>query len=161
MVKPTKDNNRNNGVIFNTGHHLNHIEFGKWRPNLFLLSGSIFVSAFAQLNSINLDNWSTLLNHETFLLFLLNPLINRLPWEQHTYIGYVGDIIFECLVGAAFFICNGSFILFFISICLHLKAFSKMFQHSTLEMNRPDQNCNNKKFLAELIQFHMTIRRQV
>lgn len=163
LVEPRQDNKGTDGFIIHGGHHLNQTEFGKQWSTLLVLSGSIYVRFHFHkriqfvLNWIDTFNWLglTFPNQNTFQ----NILINRLPWNQHTYIGYIGDMIFASLYAAAFFTCNGSFILFFISICLHLKAFSKMFQHTALEMSGSDQSRNNKQFLIELIQFHVTIKK--
>lgn len=88
----------------------------------------------------------------TFFIILFS-----LPWDQHTLIGYIGEVVFTIIFGGAFFICNGAYLIFFISICWHLKALSKMFQHSAQKLNEPNDDRDDEEYICGLIQFQNEI----
>lgn len=81
-------------------------------------------------------------------------LINsRLPWDQLTFIGYMSESLYTLIVGEIYVLAS-SFTLLFVSICLYLRAFSRIFRHFVYELNRNEANRNNKDRLCRLIRFH-------
>lgn len=85
---------------------------------------------------------------------------SSLPWDQETPIGYFFEICVDNLFGEAY-IFSASFILLFVSMCLHHQAFYQVFTHSLLECNRPNANYENKLLLHRLIRFHITAKEYV
>lgn len=83
---------------------------------------------------------------------------NRLPWNQQTQIGFFIEIVFTTCVGEIYLIVNGSFLLLFISICLHHQAFSKMFQYFVQKFTKDDEYQNHKDFLCHLFRFHVSVK---
>lgn len=53
-----------------------------------------------------------------------------LPWDQMTSAGYFAEVLSSISFGYVCFDLNGVQLLFFISLCIHHQAFSKMFEHS-------------------------------
>lgn len=68
-------------------------------------------------------------------------------------------------MGPAYLLTNGAFLLFFISLCLHHRAFEKMFRHFLREYDDPSTEEPKKKidakFLCDLIRFHMSFKKWV
>lgn len=86
---------------------------------------------------------------------------NRLPWNQQTMLGYFGETCYFVIVSLCYLSINGLFMLLFISLCLHKRAFYQMFRHSIREWEASDANRNNFQFLRKLIQFHISVKRLV
>lgn len=86
-------------------------------------------------------------------------LANSLPWDQSTLIGYFGEISFNVIVGATYFISNGVMILLYISICIHHQTFYEMVENSIDKWALSDKNGKNtEKFLRNLIRFHISTK---
>ena len=85
--------------------------------------------------------------------------ISSLPWDQNTPFGYVGEILYCIVVGEAYFISNGMFLLLLIALCVHHQAFSKMFECSVQKFDQTDANQDDHEYLADLIEFHISIKR--
>lgn len=83
-------------------------------------------------------------------LFCFVLLNSSLPWNQTTYLGYFAELLLLIPLAYGYMIINGTFLLLFISICMHHQAFHKMFKQST---NRTDK-CDSK-FLCDLMRFHV------
>lgn len=81
----------------------------------------------------------------------------RLPWDQTTPLGYMGEICFVILTGACFMIC-GSFILLFISLCLHHRTFYTMIQHFVTEFDDLQEKHSENEILCNLIRFHISAK---
>lgn len=76
-----------------------------------------------------------------------------LPWNQDTYIGYLAEIIISNLSAYGFFILNGTSLLLFVSLCIHHRAFSKMFKHKINNSEKCDAI-----LLSDLIRFHISAK---
>ena len=92
----------------------------------------------------------------TLITFNNSP---SLPWDQTTLLGYFGEIIFCILVCEAYLLYNGAVLLTFVSICLHHKAFSGMFQHKLRNLEGPTKNRSEKDFFHNIIDLHNTVKR--
>lgn len=85
--------------------------------------------------------------------------ILSLPWNQTTAIGYFGETCLEAMIGYALATSSGSLLIFFISMCLHHRAFRKMFDHSLQKFNRSvKKKPESAKFLCNLIRFHISVK---
>lgn len=58
-------------------------------------------------------------------------------------------------------ITNGTILLLFIAMCLHHRAFYKMYAHSLRELDHVDEKRNDRIVLCELIEFHGMAKRYV
>lgn len=102
-----------------------------------------FISnVFADLKSF-ISKWSFFIN-----------LKSSLPWNQTTYLGYFAELILLIPLAYGYMIINGTFLLLFISICMHHQVFYKMFKHSTDGMKK----CN-RKFLCDSMRFHILAKK--
>lgn len=100
-----------------------------------------------------------LLEKQSFhLKFILLTKLLRLPWNQQTLIGYFGEICFDILTGEAF-LTSGSFILFFISLCLHHQAFFDVFENLANRLGQPNIKQNDKLILCKVIRFHILVKK--
>lgn len=84
-----------------------------------------------------------------------------MPWDQHTLNGYIYEIGFVITVGAAYLLTNGALLLFFISMCWHHQAFSKIVRHFLCKSDHSNGKRNDKEFLCEIIRFHVSIKEYV
>lgn len=91
-----------------------------------------------------------------FLNFIL-----RLPWNKRTLRGYFYEICFDSVFGDTYLLANSSLLLLFISICLHHKEFAKRLSHSLRKLDYDDKARNNKDFLCELMNFHISVKELV
>ena len=92
---------------------------------------------------------------------VFNPLcstIHSLPWNQNSPIGYICEILYCIFTGDCYFIANGAFLLLLISLCLHHRTFSKMFEHSVQAFDQSNGNRDDHKQLCDLIDFHVSIK---
>lgn len=76
------------------------------------------------------------------------------PWNQATFMGYVGEIVAIITGCALYLLVGGIVLLLFISICLHHQAFHKLFEHLVYHKSK---KCD-KVFLCDLIRFHITVK---
>lgn len=83
---------------------------------------------------------------------------SSLPWNQDTVLGYLGEICFNIVTGEAY-LASTSIILFFISMCLHHRAFYHIFRHSVSKINHLDKKRTNKEILCEVIRFHISVKK--
>lgn len=86
-----------------------------------------------------------------------NTTVRSLPWNQDTFFGYVGEILYSLFGGGAFLFVNGSLLLLFISIYFHHVAFAEIFRRSLKQ--KTDENKIDNEFLCKLIQFNITVRK--
>lgn len=85
--------------------------------------------------------------------------IHSLPWNQQTLIGYSAEFVFVALFCGIYFISNGSFVLLFISICLHHRAFLQMFQQLVNEFDPLNTNGNHPELYRKCIRFHISVKK--
>lgn len=91
-------------------------------------------------------------------------LFLRLPWDQTTYAGYLGEDCLICMFTLTFTIGTGMALLLFISICIHHSAFYEMLEHSIEKWNQNHKQSrnlgrNDKQFVSELIRFHNDVKK--
>lgn len=86
-----------------------------------------------------------------------------LPWNQATtnMVGYIFEMIFVMMIALSYLLVNGSFLLLFVSICFHHRAFHEMFEHSTKQLGKFGESRNDLERLCRLVQFHTTIKECV
>lgn len=119
-------------------------------------SGNYDVKCFVHSSRVM---WVKFIWKSTFMFMNSKSLIHRLPWNQQTLTGYTAELCFVALFIGIYFISNGSFIILFISICLHHQTYYKIFQQSTLEFSH--FNGNHKELLCKLVHFHISIRKWI
>lgn len=76
------------------------------------------------------------------------------PWDQTTYVGYVTEIIATVLIVCGYLILNGIPLLLFISICLHHRAFYRVFKQKIDKIKQWDEI-----FLCDLVRFHASVKK--
>lgn len=81
-----------------------------------------------------------------------------LPWNQHTNIGYFWEICYDLVTAEVYVFSGAMFIILFVSLCYHHRAFFKIFQHSLHTFDRSDEARNDEILLFQLIRFHVTIK---
>lgn len=84
-----------------------------------------------------------------------------MPWNQSTYVGYVGEIGFSVVTCEAYFLVDGLLLLLFISICLYFRSFREILKNSIRIRNQFDGNRFDHEFLCDLIRFHISIKKWV
>lgn len=84
--------------------------------------------------------------------------IHRLPWDQNTVIGYIADICTVIFCTESYFICNGVFLMLFISLCLNYCAFLEMYQNTLRALDHPNKEHDKNEFMKNLITFHSTVK---
>lgn len=81
------------------------------------------------------------------------------PWNEHTLVGYIAELSYHVASGVMYLLSETVFMLLFISLCLHHRAFYKMFCHSLNEIN---EHLNDTKIgeqhLVRLIRFYVTVK---
>lgn len=83
-------------------------------------------------------------------------ILCSLPWDQHTSIGYVYEIIFDNYAALYFLFTSGLELLIFISVCVHDQAFYKMFKFLMHELDRLDKKSDQKQLIISLIRLHIS-----
>lgn len=80
--------------------------------------------------------------------------------------GYLADMTFESVFTFIYLNINGAFLVLFISICLHHRAFFKIVEELVRKWNENGNGNGNKKrykndeeFLRNLITFHISAKR--
>lgn len=76
-------------------------------------------------------------------------------------IGYFGEVFYVIALIQGYMFTNGGVLLFFVSICLIHRAFSKMFLHSLKELNGMDNNRSCRELICKLIRFRSRIKESV
>lgn len=70
-------------------------------------------------------NYFSILIHFYYFVTLISP---RDPWSMDNLYGWIGEYTFQMISGDLYLIISMLFASFFISICLHHRAFSEQFQ---------------------------------
>lgn len=98
-------------------------------------------------------------NVSYFSLFCFEKKFS-LPWNQTTLVGYAVELTTLGSIGLFYFVVYGTFLMLFLSICMHHQAFSKMFKYLVDKLNRSDvENQCDKKSLCNLIRFHISVKK--
>lgn len=84
-----------------------------------------------------------------------------MPFNQSTLVGYVLQVAYTINFSEMYYIANATFLILFITICLHNQAFYKMFRHSLQKLDQTNQDRNVQKILCDLIHFHITTKELV
>lgn len=91
-----------------------------------------------------------------------------MPWNQSTIFGYFAEIAFFLMITGVFTLINGAFLLLFMSMCIHHRAFYEIIQHSIDEWNSTNADKNyginenylvNQRFICDLIYFHVLVKK--
>lgn len=81
-----------------------------------------------------------------------------MPWDYRTPLGYTGEILFGILLSEAYLIGNGSILMLFVCICLHHKAFYRMFEHSVRKIDHIHRELDVRNQLCEIIRFYVSAK---
>lgn len=82
-----------------------------------------------------------------------------MSWDYHTPSGYAGGILFGIMQSEAYLLGNGSILMLFVCICLHHKAFFRMFEHTVKQLDETFQERDPTIQLCEIIKLHISIKR--
>lgn len=80
-----------------------------------------------------------------------------LPWNQSTLIGYICELIYDT-IGTEAYVLAASFVLLFVSTCLHNQAFFQVFQHYLRSLNHHDGSSKGNELLRQIIRFHISAK---
>lgn len=102
-----------------------------------------------------------------FEMFLMKSIFQkifffsfRLPWNQHTLIGWMVETIFYLNSASTFLFVNAVFLTFFITICEYHSAFYELFRSEIERMNgmiELDQNV--KRIICDSIKLHAAAKK--
>lgn len=83
-------------------------------------------------------------------------ICDRLPWNQLTLCGWIGEIIYSINISCAYFAINGMLQSLFIGIWTYHCAFHNMMRVILKKMNQNQMQSNQKGklLLIEIIRFH-------
>lgn len=94
-----------------------------------------------------------------FIVQFLDQIVFSLFWNQKTPLGYFAEIIFDIIVGDAYLMTNGTFLLLLVSMCLVEQAFYQIFEHYLIELSYIGEKPKKINHLCALIRFHNTVKR--
>lgn len=66
-------------------------------------------------------------------------------------------MIFVSTVAETYFLVNGAFLILFISICFHHRAFYKIFESTIEQLGNTNSSYNDKLLLCQLVKFHVSV----
>lgn len=81
-----------------------------------------------------------------------------LPWNQESFIGYIGEILVDILLCCTFISVGGQFFLIFIALCVHFFTFNEMFASFVNELDRSTEDTKKTALIRKLIEFHVDIK---
>lgn len=84
-----------------------------------------------------------------------------MPWDQGTLVGYTLEQLFVIFTGSSYLFCNGSLLVFFISVVWFHEAFYAIFRNTLRELDQPNRSRSNDEFLRQLIQLHVLTKELV
>lgn len=84
----------------------------------------------------------------------------RLPWNQHTLIGWMVETIFYLNSASTFLFVNAVFLTFFITICEYHSAFYELFRSEIERMNGMiELHQNVKRIICDSIKLHAAAKK--
>lgn len=89
-------------------------------------------------------------------LYLFGVYFPSMPWDRSYYLGYLGEICYVLCGGVTYILSTGALLLSFISLCLHHRAFFRIFQYFINRMNDPNQN--HGLFFTDFFKFHNVVK---
>lgn len=87
----------------------------------------------------------------------------RLPWNQHTIRGWIGETVFSVISSSLYLFTNVVFLTFFIGICEFHRAFLHYFNVLviTVDNTKDTSDSDIETMLCNIIEFHVAIKRFV
>lgn len=82
----------------------------------------------------------------------------RLPWNQQTIQGYTAMTFLSIFFGHVNLTLNGATLVLFISLCLHHRAFYRIFDSIAMKLEKPDKFRNVPDILNEMVRFHISVK---
>lgn len=83
----------------------------------------------------------------------------RLPWDQQTTSGYIGEMGYCLIKGSVYAFANAALLLFFISLCLYHQAFYRRFEQLVHQIDDVKENPSARiPYIYESIRFQNTIK---
>lgn len=83
----------------------------------------------------------------------------RLPWNQQTIFGYVMEASYISYSSNWYYVISLALVVLFVPICWQHYAFHKIFEYKMNQFNNAVEHRNDKKFLCDLIRFHISIKK--
>lgn len=82
-----------------------------------------------------------------------------LPWNRESIVGYIGEVVTDILIFDAFIFIIGHLFLLFISLCIYIFTFNKMFGSFVSELDDNSTELKKKiEIIQKLIEFHVDIK---
>lgn len=81
-----------------------------------------------------------------------------LPWSNESIVGYVGEIIADIIIFDLFIFIVGHLFLLFISLCIHLFAFNRMYANFVNELDNANDEKDKVRIIRKVIEFHVDIK---
>lgn len=124
-----------------------------WRQ-IYLLSVQRAVSDIHWTQTKKPMNWF-------YLIHDCNYCNCRLPWNQQTVIGFLGDLLVTIGAGSFYLLYNGIFVALFVSICLHHRAFYRMYECLVQRLDEPDNSRSDQEILREIVDLQVLTKEWV
>lgn len=70
----------------------------------------------------------------------------------------MAECVLTCMGGASYLVFNGTTLLLFVSICLHHRAFRRLFQSLLNRLDEPEKSRSDQEILRNLIEFQITAK---
>lgn len=113
--------------------------------------------------SLSLSGSKSLWNFMFLFVKWIPTNLFRLPWNQHTVRGWIGETVFSVISSSLYLFTNVVFLTFFIGICEFHRAFLQYFVGLTMKIENSVGNDGRdmKTKLCDIINFHIAIKRFV
>lgn len=124
-----------------------------WSPSKF----SNWMHFLIKFNFIHPSKWHFLIK----LMKIIEETVNscRLPWDQRTIRGYIGETVFSVISSSLYLHTNVVFLTFFIAICEFNQAFSNYFDALIAQFHSTNEFKGAKSLLCYIIRYHVSIKR--
>lgn len=86
-------------------------------------------------------------------------ILFSLPWDCTTFIGYMGETIFQTVTGQCYLFSNGVVLLMFIAMYFHHHAFYQIFCEISENIDSANEEQKNKSIVCDLFRFHVLVKR--
>lgn len=85
--------------------------------------------------------------------------IFRLPWNQHTFRGWIGETIFSVISSSLYLFTNVVFLTFFMACCEFHRALLNYFEVLLQRVRKAKDPREAKELLCDSIQFHVLAKK--
>lgn len=82
-----------------------------------------------------------------------------LPWNQSTPIGYSVEITLSISDPEFYMVSNGVFLLLFISLCQHHRAFYDIIEYTTRKIGKKESYQSNAYLFGDIVEIHTAAKK--